>query len=428
MVLQVDPIQQEDSLVEMIQKILGSGSEDFTEDTILGSDINRIRHLFYNLESEKKTVMLQYSSEIFKSKISHVDGNKAWIEIPGFEPEAVRRCRIKFEIANILYEFEVPILEFVENGFVIRIPSFLQSASRRGDRRLYVEDLFMRFIIIYTPLFGRRGIGQRIESNFPFIIKEIEKDEPDLFMLNIIITEQIRKISETYDIVFYQPGRKKDLMEVLIEQSGKTLFIQDTNNLESYFISHMPYGMINYHAEYAHIMRYDSEENAARQFEERKKADRQKFLTSYICAPIMIFDTVIGHIYVSRSVFERLRLTEENAFQIHLLANLLSYAMSKTVLARSYFRHTYSRILNISRSGLLFELNNRIVFDYLTYHDRLKMEFNIRHHQLSFKGAISRFAASKNGFNIGVQFFGANPDDYIIIENFIYQRQKNVFG
>lgn len=419
---------QHESLIAMMQRVLGSNSDDFTEDTILGSDINRIRHLFYNLETEGRTFLVQYGVEIFKARVTDVSAMHARLDIPGMEQEMARRCRIKFEIANILYEFEVPIDEFFEEGCLIRIPAFLQSTARRGDRRLYVDDMFMRFIIIYNPLFGKRGTGQFIEARYPNIVNELKKDEPDLHMINRVLTQELHKISPNYEIVFYTEKTKRGIMESLVEQSQKTLFISNTSNLESYFTSYMPGGMINYHAEYTHMMRYGDEEDAAREFESIRQQDTHNFMTAYTCAPLMIFDEVVGHVFLNSTVFDRLPLDADSAMQVDLLVRLLNYAMSKTVIARSYFRHTYSRIVNISRSGLLFELNNRIIFDYLTFHDRLKMVFNIRHHQLAMRGTISRFFPWADGYNIGVEFFDAGPDDFKVMENFIYTRNLQEFG
>ncbi|MCB1174348.1 MAG: DUF1577 domain-containing protein [Leptospiraceae bacterium] len=419
---------QSENLIRMLQKLLGSHKDDYTEDTILGSDINQIRHLFYNLQSEARNVMLQYSSEIFRARVVAVEGNRAELHIPGFEQETVRRCRIKFEIANILYEFEVAILDFYDEGCEIRIPSFLQSASRRGDRRIYTDDLFMRFITLYRPILGRRGVGQLIESRYQHIVNELQKDEPDLYMINTIADEQIQRLSANFEFRFYKPGEKHSLMEELITETRKTLFIRDTQNLESYFEAHLPYGMINYHAEYSHMMHYDSEDAAAAHFDQVRRQDLNNFLTSYVCAPLLIFDEVVGHIYVARNVFDRLPLDRDEAFHVQLLAQLMSYAMSKTVLSRSYFRHTFTRVINISRSGLLFELNNQIVFDYLTIHDRLKMDFAIRHHQLSFHGEITRYVPTADGFRVGVNFFQGSPDAWLVLENMIYRQSRQVFG
>ena len=117
-------------------------------------------------------------------------------------------------------------------------------------------------------------------------------------------------------------------------------------------------------------------------------------------------------------------LSEDQALQIDMLAQLMNYAMSKTVIARSYFRHTFSRVVNISMGGLLFELNNRTIFDYLTFHDHLKMEIQIRHHLMHLSGEITRYYPTREGFNIGVRFYQSGPDDYKVLQNFVAEKKS----
>ena len=53
-------------IIEQLQKLSGSRREDFTEDTIIGSDINQIRHTFYFLRSERIPVIISYMGETYQ--------------------------------------------------------------------------------------------------------------------------------------------------------------------------------------------------------------------------------------------------------------------------------------------------------------------------------------------------------------------------
>jgi hypothetical protein len=106
------------------------------------------------------------------------------------------------------------------------------------------------------------------------------------------------------------------------------------------------------------------------------------------------------------------------------MTSLLGYAMSKIVMARSYFNQAVTPIRNVSISGLLFHLTEEEIFDYLVFHDRLKISMTIQHNVLNFKGEISRYFASDEGYNIGINFFAGDPEDYKILENFIFEQNK----
>ncbi|MCB1314952.1 MAG: DUF1577 domain-containing protein [Leptospiraceae bacterium] len=419
----------DEALIQMMQEISGRAADEYWEETILGSDVNQIRHLFYFLQAERRIVLVNYGADVYRSRVIEVHNTRTRLQIPEFHEEGIRRCRVKFEIVNVLYQFEVPILDIGDDWIEIRIPAFIQSATRRKNRRIFLDDMFMRFVTLYQPIYGTRGYGQIMESRYAPIVSELKKDEPDLYLIHRIMIEQIRKISPDFEVRFYKKGEKFELLESAISEEKKTLYIPDVQKLDNYFKRNIGgYGLINFLKEYQHQTRAHGEETATRYFEKLQRKDMQNFLASYVCTPMMIFDRVIGHIYIYSTVFDRRMIDHDQAFRVDMLVRLLNYAMSKTVIARSFYRHTYTRVMNISMSGLLFELNNQEIFDYLTFHDRLKMIFNIKHHVLEMHGEITRYLPTQEGFHVGVEFFKQGPDDARILESFIYDRTASDFG
>jgi c-di-GMP-binding flagellar brake protein YcgR len=137
---------------------------------------------------------------------------------------------------------------------------------------------------------------------------------------------------------------------------------------------------------------------------------------------------VVGHVYLYTTVFGSELISVDQAHQINLLTQLLNYAMSKTAIARTFYSHAPTRVVNISLGGMLFELNNQVLFDYLTFHDKLRMVLQIRYHLLHLEGEITRYFPTKNGYNIGFRFFKADPDSYKVLEQFIYDRSRLTFA
>ena len=401
--------------------------EEVAEESILGSDINQIRHLFYWLRSESRPVQVNYGAEEYRATVFEVTNTIAHMRVPGFQGERARRCRIKFEIVNILYQFEVPIIDIGPDTVSIKIPAYIQSAKRRKNRRIWADDMYMRWIIAYQPLFGRRGTGQILEARYPHIVAELRRDEPDLYLINHIVTEELARIAPAFEIKFYPENYRRNLMETMIAQEQKTFYLKEVGASETYYKAQRTYGLINFNREYRQLLRTGSEEEAAKHFEKMQQEDMHQHLANYVCAPLMIFDAVIGHIYAYTTVFDRGVLSEDQALQIDMLSQLMNYAMSKTVIARSYLRHTFTRVVNISMGGLLFELNNRTIFDYLTFHDHLKMQIQIRHHLMHLTGEITRYYPIKDGFNVGVQFYEAGPDDYRVLQDFVAERSRLMF-
>lgn len=420
--------QVEESVIDAMQRILGTRRhEDYTEDTILGSDINQIRHLFYYLRAEEKSLGLSYLTDNYRASIVDIADAQARLHVPGFEIGAVRRCRIKFEGFSQLYQFEVPILEIEDEFITIRIPAFIQSVQRRRYKRIYVDDLLLRFIILYRPIFASRETTQFIDSRYPHIIQELEKDEPDLALINRIITEEIARITPNYEFKFYEKGERLGVMEGTIMEEARPVFIRNVADLESYYERPRNYGLTNYHKEFNHMVRFGSEEEARRTFQDLRNTDMQNFIRNYVCSPLIIFDKVVGHIYLYSTVFGNEIISVEQAQQINLLTQLLNYAMSKTAIARTFFTHSLTRVVNLSLGGMLFELNNQILFDYLTFHDKLRVVLQIRYHLLTMEGEVTRYFPTPNGYNVGFRFFKASPDAYRVLEQFIFDRSRLTF-
>ncbi len=418
----------EESLARAIQELLGSSKEEFIEDTIIGSDVNQIRHLFYYLRSEKQTLGITYQSEHYRGIVTHVHNTSVVLHVPGFEETPIRRCQLKFEAASVLYQFEVLILEFGRDRITIKLPYFIQSAKQRKHKRIPTQDLFMKFIFLYQPFFNSTNDLQMVESRYFHLMEEIRKDDPDIFLVARMINKEAQSVTKDYEVTFYKPGSKRTFLEEAVGREKKTLFMDNVNQAENYYKLRILYGLINFHKSYLAMVKETSEEGAIKFFEEMRLRDLHQFKKSYLCAPLLIFDQVVGHIYMQTSQLDNLLISQDQAHQMDLLASIFSYALTKKVIARSYYSHPITRIVNISMSGLLFELNNRTIFDYLVFQDMLKLEIQIRTSLLEFVTEITRYFPTESGYNIGVNFLSANPEDFKILENYIFENRKLIAG
>ena len=416
-------------IAEAVARLYGEQrrGEDFTDETILGSDINRIRHLFYFLRSESVEFQLNYMSDSYRVTVSDVEGNNATLEVPDFEEGSLRRCRLKLEAFNELYQFEVPIQSIAQDRIVVRIPAHIQSLQRRKHPRVQIDDLFLRFNVVYQPMFGRRGAGQLVESRYPHIVREVARDEPNLYLVNRMITEEVGRVSRENELTMYHAHPPDGFMDSMLADLRRTIFIRNTIDVGSYFEPQTVYGLANYQKEYVSLLRQKSEDEARGFFDRLRQEEARRFLYSYVCAPIKIFAEVVGRLFVYTTYLDKGTIPYEDAHRVDLLSQLLSYGLSKAVIARSYFQHAVTRVVNLSLTGLLFELNDGPLFDYLTYHDRLKINLEVKNQDLQFSGIITRYYPTDDGYHIGVNFYAAGPGDFKRLEEFLYERSRTQF-
>jgi hypothetical protein len=412
------------SLMDMMRDVFADERTVTTQMTIIGSDVNQIRHLFFHLRAEKRTLDISYGIEVFRGTISDVDDEHVLMHIPGFEEGPQRRIRIRFDAMNIFYQFEVIMEEVQGEKVSIRMPDSIQSATRRKYRRVYPEDVFMRFLFQYRPIFGKRGIGQVVEDRYSYLVQELKKDFPDLGLILRMVAEDLSTISQHFEFKFYKKGEKKSRMEQIVVAQEDTLYMRDTDRLDNYFRKLNIYGLTNYEREFKNMLNVMSEEEARKVFEKQQTEERRQHLFNYVCAPLTIFDRCVGHIYLYTTVLEKHEITADDANRIDILATLLSYAMTRTAVARTYFTEPLARLRNISIAGLLFEIKSPVLFDYLIDHDSLRVLLPLRNDILEMEGDITRLFPSGQSFLIGMNFIDGAPDDFKRLENYIFHRIK----
>jgi len=415
----------QNSITKAVQEILKSSHTDFIEDTIIGSDINQIRHLFHYLKSEKINIGISYLLDEYRATVDYIDEVSAVFRIPKFEEGSVKRCRLKFEAQGILYQFEVAILEVTKDYIRIKIPDFIQSTQPRKFKRVPMDDVFIKFTINYRPFFISSADVQSVTTRYPAIIEELKKDEPDIYLINHIITEELYKISDEFEMKFYKENEEPGMLEQLISSEHKTFFIHDTSEIENYLELAPNHNLTNYFPLYRKMLREGSSDDAKSFFKNQQKEDIRNFKNSYVYSPLYIFNKCVGHISLYSSVLDKRSIRTDQAHQVHLLSGLLSYAMSKVVLAMSFYKHSLTRIVNISLGGLLFELNQKEIFDFLIFNENLKIVIQLKNHVLNFKGEISRSFPCKDGYCIGVNFYSAGGDDFQHLEEFLYAKIKD---
>ncbi|MCB1141028.1 MAG: DUF1577 domain-containing protein [Leptospiraceae bacterium] len=416
-------------LITMLESIYG--------ETIIGSDINLIKHLFYYLKFENTEFLFEYEDEYMTVIVSNVLQDFVELNVLGFEEGMTRRAKIKFEVVNVLYVFEV-IIEEVRGSYVtIKIPAELQAAEMRKYRRVPVDDLFMDFIILFKSFRGGSYVsGDNIhaEQLFTNLFREIKNDTPDLKLMNLIITDYLVKISKDFEIIIYHPGDEYDLLRESFEKDTRAIFMADCADIENYIKDLHSNLYKSYHDIFTEKTKESNEFKAQKFFEKVQKNEIRNFLVSYVIAPITLFDKVIGHVKVFTTAMDKHVLGTYHAEYINEMMEIASYGLTKIAIRGNNFNtlYTNTRIIDISISGLLFEITDENLFNYLKKHNAIKMYIPMGNHTLTLSGEIIRFVATQRdfepAFRLGVNFFSSNPGDMRVLETYIHEKRGNVLS
>jgi hypothetical protein len=412
--------------------------ESVYSETIIGSDINLIKHLFYYLKADGTEIDFVYNEKESLAVVDEIFQDTISLVIPNFMEEGQRRARIRFEVMNILYQFEIIIVDIQDIILTVKIPTELQSMHLRQNKRLPVDDLFMNFIILFRSLSGgKRAVGKNLhaERRFPYLMREIQKDKPSIKLLNIMLTDYIKSISNEYKIVIYNENEVLDeseqLLRAVLEKTEKSIYIHDCNKFSSYVENLENENLTNYYDEKTRLNEALSSEEVLQYFEDHQKKESREFLVSYVVAGIRIYDEIIGYIKVYTTAMDRFSITQSHALFVHDLAEIINYAFTKVAIqVTSYELQTHStQIIDISMNGLLFEIHNLKLFNYLKRHNIIKMNIPIGSgFVLMIRGEIVRFLEKENSFHLGVNFFDSNPDDMLHLENYLFEKSMNIIS
>lgn len=426
-------IGRSDSLQDLITIL-----ESIYSETIIGSDINLVKHLFYYLKADDREFDFIYEEKVNLAIVEDILNDTVQLSVPNFQQTGHLRGRIRFEIMNILYQFEVIIIEIRHDSILIKIPTELQSMQLRQSKRLLVDDLFMNFIILFRSLAGgTRSVGKNLyaERRFPFLMKEIRKDKPNLKLINIMITDYIKSVSKDFEIVIYKKNEELDPFEKFIRNAilntNKSIYISDCNKLERYIEPYEDEVLTNLSSEFHKLIESTSELESLSFFESLQKKENREFYVSYIYSALRIYDQVVGYIKVYTTAMDRFSITNPQAIFIHELSEIGNYAITKvTIQITSYetYSHT-TKVIDISMDGLLFEVQNKKLFNYLKHHNIVKMNIPLDNQiELSLRGEIVRFIERENSFFLGVNFFDSNPDDMLHLESYLYEKSMNAIS
>ncbi|GBF49950.1 hypothetical protein LPTSP4_14710 [Leptospira ryugenii] len=412
--------------------------ESYFEETIIGSDVNIVKHLFYYLKADNREFEFIYEEEPLIAAVEDIQTSTVMLTIPDFVEKGSRRARVRFEVMNINYQFEVVINDIHHDRIIIRTPTELQSYQLRTNKRIPVDDLFMNFIILFRSLAGgSREVGKNLyaESRFPNLMKEIRRDRPDLKLLNLILTEAIQKVSKDYDIVFFKDADfqtdAEKFLENAIRETGKTFYVADCNSIDSYIKEYKSDVLFSFSWEYQSMCNEIGEELAFEFFETIRKNESRNFFVSYVIAPIRLYDDVVGYIKAYSTAMDRFTIAPTQAMYVHELSEIISYAFTKVAIQVGSFETMQSttRVVDISLDGLLFEIHDRRLFQYLKRHNIIKMFIPLRRERmLILRGEIIRFLDRGDYFHLGVNYFSAAPDDLLYLEEFLFEKSMKILS
>ena len=404
--------------------------------------IDQVRHIFHFLYIRKQYIRCYFMDTHYEGIIVGLKENLAVFYVKGLAElniTSIHNFEIEFFYSNLRYQFDVFVSEIRGNYICIYIPDELQSTVRRETERVSVDDLFVRFTLAYPPFpnIPFRGISSmdpRFFGHLSSAIEELKKDEPRISLLHVELDKHIKRMGFSYDIEIFshrpiseKQEAKPSIIEETLRTEKKIFFIEDSRRLESYFSPYESNSITNFQGIYEKLEK-EKKGNGKSRCQEIQDKDTKDFIRSYICFPIMALDTVIGYMRVFSTVFDQRLISQEDIMDLEFLGQILSYGITKSTITQKYYKQINTRIRNISRGGLFFEIEDKETLDYLISHIYIVIVIEIEEEVLNMKARLTRYYIDKKTgkFGIGAQFYKRDPDTDKILANLVYEHKRNL--
>ncbi len=392
----------------------------------------RISNILYLLKNNNVIFTLLHAETIYKVRIIKIETNQIVLYVPNFEYKLEKSGNIYFEILNGYYSSKIKIIKPPTEQITIDFPRDLSCLKDRKYPRVKFDDLFIRFDLLYSTIFRYKGVEIDLQNKYPHLIQEVAKEVPSLKLIYNILVNNIKKIANDFLIVTFREKTPDTytIYEKILLETQKSVFIQDVTKTGSYIDELSSSSLTNLFGHHSKRVGKIGELKASREIYGLQREDSKEFLVSYLMTPIHIYQNIIGYARIETNQFQKYRIEKALAEEFHSICSVFSYGLTKINIWKSYFAKggVKTRVLNISIEGMLIEIFDQILFEYLKKFRRIKIILPIFGRELNLSCEIMRLFKKGGRHYLGIHIFKGDPGNISLLENYINENlQYNFF-
>lgn len=235
------------------------------------------------------------------------------------------------------------------------------------------------------------------------------------------------EISSENSIVMFRSKRPETFEEKLITETGKCLFIPDTESGKLPEKRSKLSGMI---ITSALFLNSNGTEKVflgknLRQVDTYIRAKYEKGINAEIYCPIVYHEYVVGYIYLVNLKNRLVVFTEDVLTFCKEFSRVLAYALDRN----GYFSDKVQKesifepeIIDISASGLLFTHSEKKLSELLGLYGDIQLILKVGHRKLQILSRVMRKYEYYGQYFYGIQFLEIEPEDFRFLFEYVYGR------
>ncbi len=380
-------------------------------DPFARNDWNQIWYLFFIFYREKRPVSCIWSGQRYTAFFRELSAKYAMLYICDFLEQESSGFVLELLHSNVIYQFNVEVLEMEAKQAVIALPQYIEKNIHRSSQRISVDNIFIRFTLAYPPF--PQSPFPDISATHPLlygplrhIVREVEEDRPDAGLVHKMLAEALDAREQNLQLSFYHEQAARGPRERALFQKQQCFYIAKVRDIASYLEPVPEKSLCNMSELCQNTTQAEAKELCSR----LQAEDIAQHRSGYAVAPLLLYEECIGYLEL-RAGHPSLGLGRDTAAHFALLARFFSYALSKARISTRYYGDFYSPLVNISKNGLLFELENRQISAYLDKHRYLKVLLRLGASDAELKAKIVNVSEAQGAISqVALEFYYKSQD------------------
>lgn len=259
---------------------------------------------------------------------------------------------------------------------------------------------------------------------------EIFSDEFDFSSIESLIKDfkqKASRIASENKIVMFRSKSPETFEEKLITETGKCLFIPDTEAGKLPGRNIPVSGMI---ITDEYFLNRDGTEKeylgkTLRQVDKHIRGKFEKGINAEIYCPVIYHEYAVGYIYLVNEKNRLVVFTEKDLTFCKEFSRFLAYVLDKN----GYFSDKKEaedefkpEIIDISASGLLFTHPEKKLSELLGLYGDIHLTLKVGHRKLNILSRVMRKYEYRSQFFYGIQFLEIEPEDFRFLFEYVYGR------
>ena len=420
----------------MLQETHLQQREEQTQSSLVRSNFSQIWHLFLLSQCYKRPMACFYEGESYQAVVAELKATEVVLHIPNFVyVEQANHINIEISHANFSHQLELTIIHSEEEHNTCAIPHTIAAKLDYSQQdTLDFIHFPLRFTLDTIPysksyFIEAVTIDLLSRSQLRFIMQELCSDLPNLQTVYALVVDYLRN-NIIYDFNFhvYARNQKIGLVQAVILNEKKTFFISDVRKKASYCDLLGANNLTNLH-QICKAEQTGGTQSRKAYWYVKQCQDLSCNRKSYAIAPLWIFDTVVGFIGISTTLFDQGSILKQDACKLDLAAKLMSYAMSKATISHKYFHASHAQIVAIDKYGLSFKIKDKKVYHYLQWQKYLSLFLELEgRSNIELKAKIIQSQSlEQDEYRLKTEFYQIKPESILTLDKLLYECNKNRF-